>query len=126
MSSQIAVGAVEPASARAARRARRMSFLGAADGACICPIVSDTRCQLFAARRPDTEVVLSSQRPAGRKTRCYAGDMLRCRSFSRWMKSSMPARHTPDPQSLAEKYDAWYEKKLSRNERLAPWHLQAI
>jgi ubiquinone/menaquinone biosynthesis C-methylase UbiE len=38
----------------------------------------------------------------------------------------MPARPTVSRQSLVDKYDAWYEGKLSAEELLAPWHLQAI
>ncbi len=38
----------------------------------------------------------------------------------------MPARSTTLPESLVETYDAWYEGKLSADEQLAPWHLQAI
>jgi SAM-dependent methyltransferase len=38
----------------------------------------------------------------------------------------VPPPHTPARNSLVETYDAWYEEKLSDDERLAPWHLQAI
>jgi ubiquinone/menaquinone biosynthesis C-methylase UbiE len=38
----------------------------------------------------------------------------------------MPARLGASPESLVEEYDAWYEKKLSVEQQLAPWHRQAI
>jgi len=38
----------------------------------------------------------------------------------------MTARRSLGREPLVEEYDAWYEGKLSDEEGLAPWHLQAI
>jgi 2-polyprenyl-3-methyl-5-hydroxy-6-metoxy-1,4-benzoquinol methylase len=38
----------------------------------------------------------------------------------------MSERRTPVRERLVEEYDAWYDEKLSHDQGLAPWHLQAI
>jgi ubiquinone/menaquinone biosynthesis C-methylase UbiE len=49
------------------------------------------------------------------------------------MKGAMPdegampkGREAGARELLVDSYDAWYEEKLSADEQLAPWHLQAI